>query len=92
MADDTLSENGAGGDISANPVILLWPDGPPSTLPDVGPEASFSSAAFSGRETVMLRNISEPSLTVFSPDPAKVNGVGVIVCPGGAWAGPCLGA
>jgi dienelactone hydrolase len=24
-------------------------------------------------------------LTVFAPDPAKANGVGVIVCPGGAW-------
>jgi dienelactone hydrolase len=26
-----------------------------------------------------------PSLTVFAPDRAKANGVGVIVCPGGAW-------
>jgi acetyl esterase/lipase len=33
----------------------------------------------------MLRNVSAPSLTVFAPDPAKANGVGVIVCPGGAW-------
>jgi dienelactone hydrolase len=85
MTDDALSESRAGADISANPVILLWPEGPPSTLPDVGPETSFRSAAFSGRETTMLRNVSAPSLTVFAPDPAKANGVGVIVCPGGAW-------
>jgi acetyl esterase/lipase len=33
----------------------------------------------------MLRNVSDPSLTVFTPAPAKANGVGVIVCPGGVW-------
>ena len=31
----------------------------------------------------MLRNVSEPTLSVFRP--AKPNGVGVIVCPGGGW-------
>jgi hypothetical protein len=29
----------------------------------------------------MLRNVSEPMLTAFRP--AKPNGIGVIVCPGG---------
>ena len=85
MADNTLVGAGAGGDVSLNPVIRLWPDGPPSTLPGVSPEATFSSPAFSGHETTMLRNVSDPSLTVFAPEPAKFNGVGVIVCPGGAW-------
>lgn len=68
-----------------NAVISLWPDGLPSSLPGVGPETTFRSSGFSGRETTMLRNVSEPSLSVFAPDPAKANGVGVIVCPGGAW-------
>jgi hypothetical protein len=27
----------------ANEVILLWPEGPPSAIPDVGPEASYVS-------------------------------------------------
>ena len=31
----------------------------------------------------MLRNVSEPTLTVFRP--ATPNGVGVIACPGGGW-------
>ncbi|HWX43047.1 MAG TPA: alpha/beta hydrolase [Blastocatellia bacterium] len=68
-----------------NPVIRLWPDGPPSSLPGVGPEVTFGSPAALGPVTVMLRNVSDPSLTVFAPDAAKANGVGVIVCPGGAW-------
>ena len=66
-------------------LIPLWPDGLPSSLPGVGPEITFRSSGFSGRETTMLRNVSDPSLSVFAPDPAKANGVGVIVCPGGGW-------
>jgi acetyl esterase/lipase len=33
--------------------------------------------------SLLLRNVSEPTLSVFRP--AKPNGVGVIVCPGGGW-------
>jgi acetyl esterase/lipase len=33
----------------------------------------------------MLRNVSEPTLTVFQPAPGTANGVGVVVCPGGGW-------
>ncbi|HXU99726.1 MAG TPA: alpha/beta hydrolase fold domain-containing protein, partial [Caulobacteraceae bacterium] len=86
MADDGRIESGAGGDVAANPEIRLWQDRPPpSSQPGVGPETTFSSSAFSGRETTFVRNVSDPTLTVFAPDPAKANGVGVIVCPGGAW-------
>ena len=38
-----------------------------------------------GKTTRILRNVSEASLTVFRPDAARSNGVGVIVCPGGGW-------
>jgi acetyl esterase/lipase len=48
-------------------------------------EITFPSPAIFGPETDMLRNVSDPSLTVFAPAPAKANGVGVIVCLGGAW-------
>ncbi len=33
----------------------------------------------------MLRNVSEPTLTVFRPTNGNPNGIGVIVCPGGGW-------
>ena len=83
MADEARPEVKAGEQTSLNPVIRLWPDGPPSSLPGVGPETTFISQATP--RTTMLRNVSDPSLTVFAPAPAKANGVGVIVCPGGAW-------
>ena len=85
MADNALIEFSAGGQVSLTPVIRLWPDGPPSGLPGVGSEITFPSPPIFGPETDMLRNVSDPSLTVFMPDPAKANGVGVVVCPGGAW-------
>jgi dienelactone hydrolase len=85
MADEADIEINAGGEVSLNPVIRLWPDGPPSSLPGVGPEITLPSPPMFGPETAMLRNVSDPSLTVFAPDRAKANGVGVIVCPGGAW-------
>jgi dienelactone hydrolase len=85
MADNALIEISAGGQVSLTPVIRLWPDAPPSGLPGVGSEITFPSPAIFGPETDMLRNVSDPSLTVFMPDPAKANGVGAIVCPGGAW-------
>ena len=71
-----------------NMVIRLWPDGPPTSLPCVGPEITFGSPAVFGPETVMLRNVSDPSLTVFAPDPAKANGAG----PRRRLAGSGLGA
>jgi acetyl esterase/lipase len=33
----------------------------------------------------VIRNVSEPTLTAFLPDPAKATGVAVIVAPGGAF-------
>jgi acetyl esterase/lipase len=66
-------------------VIRLWPEGPPSTLEGVGPEATFRGPAGTVGDAAMLRNVSEPTLTAFPPTNGKSNGVGVIVCPGGGW-------
>ena len=33
----------------------------------------------------VVRNVVQPTLTVFLPDPALASGESVIVCPGGAW-------
>ena len=64
-------------------VIRLWPEGPPTRLEGVGPEIEFRGAPGLADGTMMLRNVSDPTLSVYRP--AKPNGVGVIVCPGGGW-------
>jgi acetyl esterase/lipase len=33
----------------------------------------------------VLRNVSQPTLTAYLPDPAIAQGTGVILCPGGGW-------
>jgi acetyl esterase/lipase len=80
MADDVSAELK-----TAEEVAWLWPAGPPRTIPDVGPETTFRAPAAGEADTTMLRNVSDPSLTVFRPDSKKANGIGVIVAPGGGW-------
>ena len=70
---------------AAQEVIQLWPEGPPDPLPGVGPETTYRWPAAGSENTLMLRNVTDPTLTVFAPEPGKSNGVGVIVCPGGGW-------
>jgi hypothetical protein len=66
-------------------IISLWPDGPPTTLDGVGPEVEFRGAVGTVGDAAMLRNVSDPTLTVYKPTNGKPNGTGVIVCPGGGW-------
>jgi hypothetical protein len=70
-------------------LIRLWPEGPPSKLKGVGPEVTFRAAVGTAGDAAMLRNVSEPTLSVFRP--AKPNGVGVIV-PWWRLAHPGVGA
>lgn len=35
--------------------------------------------------TRVVFNVTDPTLTVFRPDPAKANGTAVVICPGGAF-------
>jgi acetyl esterase/lipase len=64
-------------------VIRLWPEGAPSRLEGVGPEVAYREPVGAAGDAAVLRNVSEPTLGVFRP--ARPNGVGVIVCPGGGW-------
>jgi len=84
MADDARPNPVASTGAEAGEVIRLWPDGAPSSLPRVAEEAEFSRAV-GGVMTTMVRNVSDPTLTVFRPVRGAGNGVGVIVCPGGGW-------
>jgi acetyl esterase/lipase len=71
--------------ISAKDIIRLWPDGPPTKLEGVGTEAEFRGPLGIVGDTVMLRNVSDPTLTVYRPTNGRPNGIPVIVCPGGGW-------
>jgi dienelactone hydrolase len=69
--------------MSATEVIRLWPDGPPTVLPDGGGEIEYPASHGIAAGKSFFRNISDATLTVFTP--AVPNGAGVIVAPGGGW-------
>ena len=57
-------------------IIRLWPDGPPTTLDEVGPEVEFCGSVGTVGGAAMLRNVSDPTLTVRRPANGKPNGTG----------------
>jgi acetyl esterase/lipase len=81
MADDANAVRGA----PSATVIELWDRAPPRTIEGVGPESAWTPPAGVAAGMTFLRNVSEPTLTVFQPAPGKASGVGVVVCPGGGW-------
>lgn len=66
-------------------IVILWPDGPPMTIAGVAAESSYAGPPGLAVGTMMLRNISEPTLTVVRPYPVRANGRSVVICPGGGW-------
>src|SRR5277367_6174015 len=66
-------------------VINLWSEPPPRTIEGVGPEAWFLPPTGVAAGAPMLRNVSDPTLTVYRPEPHVANGSAVIVAPGGGW-------
>lgn len=61
-------------------VLSLWPGVAPGTEQWVLPETVTTGA--SGDR--VLSNVSQPTLSVFLPDPAKANGTAIVIAPGGA--------
>ena len=67
----------------ASEVIPVWLDRVPDAdlWVDAGPELERPR----WENSRLVRNISQPTLTVFLPDPEVANGAGIVVCPGGAF-------
>ena len=76
----------AGVSAMERPVINLWPDSPPGGIPDLPPEQDISEPGerlIAGKPIIRLRNVTQPQLTIYKPDPAIDTGTAVIVAPGG---------
>jgi acetyl esterase/lipase len=61
------------------PVVVLWPNGAPGS-PAVIPAEEWNPVTDGFHR---VRNIHNPSLTVFLPPKDKANGASFIICPGG---------
>ena len=68
--------------------IPLWSGDAPGEKGDIGPEADQtkpSDKPVSGRPLIRLGNVSQPTITVYSPGKERATGAAIIVCPGGGY-------
>jgi acetyl esterase/lipase len=70
----------AAAPVTAQTEIHLWPDGAPGSQHWSIPESVATSP--SGER--VITNVSDPTLTVFLPDPAIATGAAAVIAPGGA--------
>jgi len=68
--------------------IRLWPGQAPResvALPAEGDTTKPTDRLVNGERIVRIGNVSDPMITIYSPDPAKNTGAAVIVAPGGGY-------
>ncbi|MFB8275074.1 alpha/beta hydrolase [Nocardia colli] len=68
---------------TSDEIIPLWPESKAGRSP-YGQETTVP-ALLDGKNVRLIRNVTEPALTIHRPDPAQANGSAVIVCPGGSF-------
>ncbi len=69
--------------------IPLWPKGAPGEKGDIGKEHDTSPATgqlVAGKRVIRLGDVSQPTITVYSPAKDQANDAAVIVCPGGGYS------
>ncbi len=65
----------------------LWPLGAPGAEANASPEVDTTTSKdnpVAGKPVIRLGNVSQPTLTVYTP-PGKNTGAGIVVFPGGAY-------
>jgi acetyl esterase/lipase len=66
---------------TAAPRIPLWPQGAPGSEGWTQQEQE----SLIPPSLKVIRNVTQPTLTAYLPDPSLATGTGVVVCPGGAF-------
>lgn len=87
-ADSPTVEEAKAPTLPAGEPVALWPGVAPGETGDIGPEHDTTKAdgnLVAGRRVARIGNVSEPTLTVFRPPPARDTGAAVVVCPGGGY-------
>jgi acetyl esterase/lipase len=64
--------------------VKLWPGKAPGETKDIGAEKYLE--AKTPNDVKRLTNVSEPTVTIYSPPKDKANGTAVVVAPGGGYS------
>lgn len=65
--------------------ILLFPDGAPGESTTLNEKADRSGGYTGGESVLRITDVSEPTITVYSPSEELATGSAIIVCPGGGY-------
>jgi acetyl esterase/lipase len=68
--------------LSAQEVIHLYSGAAPGSEDWNYPEKQYFSKTWN---TEVVSNVTQPTLTVYKPDPAVANGTSIVICPGGGF-------
>ncbi len=68
--------------IQPHSVVPIWPGVAPGSQ---NAQQTEKTTPFPNGKFVVTRNVVQPTLTVYLPEPALVTGIGVIVAPGGGF-------
>jgi acetyl esterase/lipase len=67
------------------PVVKLWPGRAPGETKDIGPEKSIEPKKDQA-DVKRVENVSEPTITIYSPPKDKNTKTAVVVAPGGGYS------
>lgn len=82
LADEPASNNPPSVE-GRSEVIRLWLDAAPEERQTFPAESENNQSEVGGRPIRLITNVTQPTLEIFRPEPAKSNGTCVIICPGG---------
>ena len=89
LATILFSAAAATGFATVSNPIPLWPAKAPGDTAELPPEADMTKATdrpVAGKAVIRLGNVSNPTITIYSPEPGKANGAAVVVMPGGGYS------
>jgi acetyl esterase/lipase len=72
----------AAASLGAQEVIRLYSGAAPGSEVGNYPEKQYFSKIWN---TEVVTNVTQPTLTVYKPDPARANGTSIVICPGGGF-------
>ena len=71
---------------TSNDPLALWPQSPPDETLTLGAEydtTTEDSNLVAGKRVMRLGNVSQPTITLYRPQPHLDTGVSILICPGG---------
>ena len=72
--------------LQTDPLVMeLWPGPVPKDIGIEGREKTHIHSSALVQDTLLITNVTRPTITVYLPPPAKNTGTAMVICPGGGY-------